>query len=661
MQAAWMNEHLREAFIDFHTGACARDMMAHFDAEQYVDTLIRAGANRHVSFIKDHHGWAYYPTQFGAPHPHLKGDLFGAIARECHRRGMPVMAYYNVTRDGVAFDENPDWRQERKDGAFVAHRHIKHVCVNSPYVPERVWPMVDETMDAYPFIKGFFFDATVFMPGTCYCEYCKRKMEREGVNPDHAAAAAEFRVRSLREFVDNTSERILARIPDAALYYNTADFVGKAGLQKGQTFMCIESLPSTWDYERTPFYGRYYRTKGIHVEAMTGRFHGGWADFGGVKPDAALQYEAGLALSLGCSLSIGDQGNPYGTLDAATYAAEGKAFAYYAEREEWTKGAESVPYVALLCQRFQDFHPAKAAEPSNFGLLNTLLEENVHFDVVDSDADFTKFTAIIVECYAVEEAVAARLRDFVQAGGKLVVLGEAAFTGAGQAIMEDILGVEYRGLSPYSVHYFRTHETALAGRLPISDWVTYGRAAHLKPTAADALCPLVYPYTEAKAFRTVSHMHGHPSHAAPFPAATVHAFGKGAAAAIACPLGELYYQHSYPAQRIFIKNVLDAIVPLSERKVEFAGPLSAEVRVMQQRERTVVHLLNFHLNRASNKIKVIEEIPPVLDTEIRLLREADPKRIYLAPEGQDLAWSRDGEHIVIPIARYDVHAMVVVE
>ena len=107
--------------------------------------------------------------------------------------------------------------------------------------------------------------------------------------------------------------------------------------------------------------------------------------------------------------------------------------------------------------------------------------------------------------------------------------------------------------------------------------------------------------------------------------------------------------------------MLDRIIPADDRVVEFNGPLSAEVPVSQQGDRTIVHLLNFHLNRASNQIKVIEEIPPVLDTEIRLLREADPKRIYLAPEDTDLDWTRDGKHIVIPVARYDVHAMIVVE
>ncbi len=661
MPSSWLNEYRREAFIDFHIGACAKDLMTRFDAKAYVDALVQAGANRHTSFIKDHHGHAYYPTDVGARHPHLKGDLFGDIAAECHRRGLPVMAYYNVTRDGVAFDENPDWRQQRQDGSFVAHRHIKHVCVNSPYTTERVWPMIDETLERYPFVKGFFFDAAVFMPGTCFCEYCKRKMEREGFSPDRPGDVFEFRVRSLGRFIDATTERIRSRVPDAEVYYNTVDFVGKADLYAGQTYMCIESLPSVWGYERTPFFGRYYAAKRVPVAAQTGRFHGGWADYGATKPDAALRYDAALALALGASFVIGDQGAPDAALDPTVYEAERKAFAYYAEREEWAADAESVPYVALLCRRFRDPEPAKAAQPSDFGLLNALTEENVHFDVIDGEVEFDRFAALIVEAYPLERGTAERLREFVQAGGKLIVLGEAAFTGAGGEVVEETLGVEYRGLSPYTAHYFRTAGGELAARLPRSDWVTYGRAAHLKPTDARPLCPLVYPYTEAKPFRTISHKHGHPARVAPYPAATLREFGRGAAAAVACPLGELYYEHAFPPLRIFLKNLLDLLIPPSARVAEFDGPLSSEIRVMRQRGRTVIHLLNFHLNRASRQVRVMEEIPPVLDTEVRLLHRADPERVYLAPDRVPLSWRREGEHIVIPIDRYDTHAMIVIE
>jgi hypothetical protein len=259
------------------------------------------------------------------------------------------------------------------------------------------------------------------------------------------------------------------------------------------------------------------------------------------------------------------------------------------------------------------------------------------------------------------EPAADKVRAYVAGGGRFLALGESVFTAAGRAAAEAILGVEYRGLSPYSVHYFRVPPGDLARRLPCSDWTTYGRAAHLRPTTAQALAGLVYPFTEAKPHRTVSHKHGHPGPLSPLPAATVNAFGQGVAAAVVSPLGALYHEHSYPPLRIFLRNVLDHIVPADMRVADLKAPLSAELRLTRQGNTTIVHLLNFHLNRGSNTVKVIEEIPPVLDAELRLLQRADPRSVCLVPEGRQLRWRREGPHIVVAIPRYDVHAMVAIE
>ena len=661
MQADWLNEHLREAFIDFHNGACASDLLANFDPVRYVDTLLKANANRHVSFVKCHHGYAYYPTDVGARHPHLRDDFFGGIAKECEKHGMPLLAYYNVTRDGVAFDENPDWRQTKRDESYVVNRHIKHVCVNSPVVQERIWPMVDEVMDRYP-IQGFFFDATVFMPGTCFCEYCKRKMAVEGANSGSDAAVLEFCTRSLCEFMDATTGRIQARIPDAAVYYNAPDFVGKADLTPGQVFLEIESLPSAWGYINTPFYGRYYRSKDIHVAAMTGRFHKSWADFGGIKPDAMLHYEAGVALSLGASLSIGDQGNPDGTLDPAVYEAEGKAFGYYAEHEQWIQGAESVPYVALLARKHIDGKKAAESKPSNFGLTTALIEANIHFDIIDLDAELSKYTAIVMEDVPMpDEGSAQRLQAFVQSGGRLLSLGSCIFMGAGRTVIEDILGVEYAGQSPYSDHYIRTPDGDLGEGLPKTDWVTYGPAVHMRPTKADGVAQMVYPFTEAKPFRAVSHRHGHPGPVSPFPAATIHDYDEGVAAAVACPLGALHYEHAYPPLRILLKNMLQRIVPTDTRVLDVKAPISAEIVLTRQGERRIVHLLNFSTNRRSSQMEIMEEVPPVLDVELRVLMDNDPQRVLLIPGGGELKWVREGAHVVVQVPRFDVHGMVILE
>lgn len=663
MKAKWLNEHLREAFIDYHNGAITSDLMENFDAKAYVDTLARAHANRHTSFIKCHHGLVYFPTEKGTPHPYLKGDMFGGILDECNKRDIAVMAYLNVCRDGHAYDTNPDWRQCDRDGNGLFHRGIKYVCVNSPYGPELLWPLIDETMDRYPSIKGFFFDGTLFQAGGCYCEYCRRKMAAEGVNANSADALNDFQVRSLREFIDATTARIQARLDDPAVYYNCSDYVGKMGAQEGQVYSIIESLPSAWGYERTAFFGRYYKTKGVHVCAQTGRFHKAWADFGGLKPDISLRYDAALALSLGCSFAIGDQGNPDGTLDQAVYEAEGKAFRYYEEREEWAL-SDSVPYVGALCRKHHDHKKAKDSWPTLQGLTNALIEEHVHFDPIDFEADLSPYTAIVAEDLPMPDTASAeRLRDYVKNGGRLLTLGASVFTGAGQDIIEETLGVKYAGLSPYTDHYIRTPDGPLGDGLAKTDWLTYGSAIHMRPTTAEPFAELVYPFTEATAARNVSHCQGHPASVAAFPAAVVNKFGEGMTASVATPLAALYSEHAYQPLRIFLGNLLKRLIAPDDRALEVTAPMSTEVRLMAQEGRQIVHLLDFNATRASSstKVTVLEETRPVLDAQIRVQRDNDPTNVYLAPTREALPWTREGKHIVIDLPRFDLHAMVVLE
>ncbi len=59
---------------------------------------------------------------------------------------------------------------------------------------------------------------------------------------------------------------------------------------------------------------------------MTARFHRNWADFGGLKPRAALQYETSQMMAHGAGCSIGDQMHPSGKLDPAAFELIGDAY-----------------------------------------------------------------------------------------------------------------------------------------------------------------------------------------------------------------------------------------------------------------------------------------------------------------------------------------------
>ena len=70
-----------------HLGSTSRGVGAAFDPETFVATLKAAHVNSITMFAKCHHGWSYYPTKVGAPHPNLaRPDLLGDMVGGAERR-----------------------------------------------------------------------------------------------------------------------------------------------------------------------------------------------------------------------------------------------------------------------------------------------------------------------------------------------------------------------------------------------------------------------------------------------------------------------------------------------------------------------------------------------------------------------------------------------
>ena len=61
----------RQIHLDFHTSEHIPGIGAAFDPDDFVATFKAANVDSVTIFAKCHHGWSYYPTKVGAPHPNL--------------------------------------------------------------------------------------------------------------------------------------------------------------------------------------------------------------------------------------------------------------------------------------------------------------------------------------------------------------------------------------------------------------------------------------------------------------------------------------------------------------------------------------------------------------------------------------------------------------
>ena len=106
----------RQVHLDFHTSPDCADVGADFDGPTCRRTLQDAHVNAINIFAKCHHGFSYYPTKVGTPHPGLQIDLLGQQIEVLHRAGIVCPIYVSIMWDELAGAQHPEWVIVNKDG-----------------------------------------------------------------------------------------------------------------------------------------------------------------------------------------------------------------------------------------------------------------------------------------------------------------------------------------------------------------------------------------------------------------------------------------------------------------------------------------------------------------------------------------------------------------
>ena len=115
---------------------------------------------------------------------------------------------------------------------------------------------------------------------------------------------------------------------------------------------------------------------------MTGRFQRSWGDFGGIKPQAALEYECFRTQALG---GVDDGRRPTsrraGALDSNALRLIGEVYAHVRSRgDRFTPGRAAMPQFANVCAYYPG-QDADAAAHSDEGAM--LMAGDMHRDVRD--------------------------------------------------------------------------------------------------------------------------------------------------------------------------------------------------------------------------------------------------------------------------------------
>ena len=656
----------RQIHLDFHTSPLIGDVGAKFNAKEFAAMAKAANVDSITVFAKCHHGHLYYATKRPERHPGLATslDLLRGQVDALHAEGIRAPIYISVQCDEYAADTHPEWTARRPDSSMVAWRGDGKTWFNpgwqildmsSPY-QEYLAEQTAEVLRKFKPADGLFFDMCWDQPSCS--QYAIAGMRRDGLNPESEQDRWTYAHRVALAYMARFYKMVKASAPDATVYFNSRSQFNLAEEGRFQSQLEIEALPTGgWGYMFFPRVVRYGRRFGKPYLGMTARFHKSWADFGGLKPYAALEYETSQMIAHGARCSIGDQLHPRGVPDKAAYDLIGKIYDRVEEREPWLDGAEPVTQVGLF---LAPARPRQAIESTGTdeGVTRMLTQLRQQFDVVHPASDLDRYDLLVLpDRMPVDPALTRRLTAFIKRGGRVLATGTSGLSEDGTQVLWPGLGVTAKGMSPYSVTYIRFGREVGAD-VPPTDHVMYERSVRVLPArGATALARVVEPYFERTWDHFSSHRQTPPDRVSRYAAAVQ----RGGVICIPYPIFTAYAQHGNVPYRLLVRNCLARLLPQPLLTVD--GPTSTETSVMrQERERrTIVHLLQYCPERRATNLDLIEDIVPIRNVAVSLKLDRRPRRVYLAPMERPLLFRYADGRASVTVPEVNGHEMVVFE
>lgn len=638
----------RQIHLDFHTSELIPQVGARFDAADFARMASEAAVSSMTVFARCHHGWLYYPSEHfpDLVHPQLAAkNLLPDQVRALHDAGIRAPIYITVQWDYHSANTHPEWLIRKKDGAheggpFTQPGFYQSLCVNTAYrqflkdMTAEVCQLLGDELD------GIFFDIVGIRP--CWCSACLSGMHGAGLDVDDDGVVRQYAKQVMDTFKEEMTQWVRRFSPDCTIFYN-AGHVGPCtrASAAAYTHFELESLPSGgWGYLHFPVSARYARKLGADCLGMTGKFHTSWGDFHSLKSLAALEFECFRMLSFGFASSIGDQLEPDGSLNPATYRLIGQVYRQFAERESWARPSRPLVEAAVLTPENQWFE--HAIPDSVLGAAQLLDELALQYDIIDETMDFSPYPLLILPDDACLSASAqAHLEDYVAAGGSVLACMNGGMD-AGKNYPA-CFAAGNPGLQTDYPDFIIADGPLAAGLEPGQPYAIYLQGNRLVTSGAEVLLSAQAPYFPRSGNRFCSHRYTPSAKGELYPVAVQN----GKVILFGHPLFGQYRQNAPQWCKQLIGNAIGRLLP--QRLVRHDGPSTVTVQLLDQPEhsRFTLHVLSYIPVRKSATIDIIEERTAVCDLQVALNLPLPATRARLVPDDIALAW--DGRSLQIPL------------
>lgn len=506
----WTPERARSLINTWNKGL-GRD----YDPEKELRAFQRAGATGIIFYDKWHDGLVPHATKLTAWR--TERDLVGPTIAAARKLGLKIVVYYSVGLDWNPDKRFHDWVCRDRDGAPMGLAFpTDWMSFHSPY-RQYVTGHLVEILKMYGPVDGFWLDLYT-QPRPSWDAGTRAAFEKRFGKPLESATHAEildFDTWTRRDFLEEIRQAITAVQPDLPFTYNGAgmediaapknaaqidalaswfsmeghrwdriDRGARAGSNADRPFEVGILLSSSWyvpmdDHAPPPAMSEdeavasaaWAWTRGANVYAAMTPGHSGLFDPQG---DVRLLRATGEWLKVN---------KPW--LDGASPYADIAVF-----RGTPSAGLQETPAVTDLWGRTFRRTGRQGARPGED--LDDVLRAAGYFSELTGTAfpkrplDFASYRLVVLPDNALlDEAAAATVRAYVQAGGNLLAVGHATLLDEmarprSNFALSDVMGVEYAGDLPGYKQFSAEDGAAIASRLKLNPG---GLAVRLLPGA----------------------------------------------------------------------------------------------------------------------------------------------------------------------------------
>ncbi len=178
----WYEHSFRRCLLDMHIPDWDDAFLSRFDPDQYVEAVLRSGADAAYFYASSCVGLANFPSKTIPQHRGLRAsDAVGEVIRRLHNSGIRSVIYVNVWSK-VAYDRHPDWRcldplgRGTGDYLWGMPGRFGVCCLNSPYA-DVFLTLTEELASHYDF-DGFWVDMILWRMACC-CPHCRARFLQE--------------------------------------------------------------------------------------------------------------------------------------------------------------------------------------------------------------------------------------------------------------------------------------------------------------------------------------------------------------------------------------------------------------------------------------------------------------------------------------------------